>query len=270
IKHLVETKLWDENATFFKTISNKTDSLVNVRELQGYTPWYMNLPSDSAGFERAWTFMLRNDGFRAPYGPTTAEQSHPGFQLRADGACMWDGRVWPFSTAITLTAMANLLNNYDQHVITPANYFDEFVKYSRSQRLTDDNGAIRPWIDESQNPYTGDWMTRTRLKQQALTNSNIINERGKDYNHSTYCDLLISGLIGVRPQSDNTVVINPLVPRGTWDWFCLDHIPYKGHCLTVLYDRYGTKYNLGKGMLVLVDNELRSQTQALSKVTVKL
>jgi len=48
-------------------------------------------------------------------------------------------------------------------------------------------------------------------------------ERGKDYNHSTFCDLVISGLIGLRPQDGNTVTVNPLVPQEQWDWFCLDN-----------------------------------------------
>ncbi|MDE7443811.1 MAG: hypothetical protein K2M65_06595, partial [Muribaculaceae bacterium] len=270
LKHLVETRLWDENATFFKTISNVTDSLVDVRELQGYTPWYMNLPADSAGFERAWVYMLRDDGFRAPYGPTTAEQSHPRFQLSYKKGCMWDGRTWPFATGITLTAMANLLNNYHQDIITPTDYFYEFIKFSRSQRITDENGAVRPWIDESQHPYTGDWMTRTFLKSQYESNGTDFIERGKDYNHSSFCDLLISGLVGIRPQTDDSIVINPLIPDKTWEWFCLDRVLYKGHYITVVYDRDGTKYNLGQGLMVFVDNELRSHTPNLGKVHLSL
>jgi hypothetical protein len=34
-------------------------------------------------------------------------------------------------------------------------------------------------------------------------------EREKDYNHSTLCDLVISGLIGLRPRADNIIEVNP-------------------------------------------------------------
>lgn len=270
LKNLVETRLWDKDARFFKTISNVTDSLVDVRELQGYTPWYMNLPTDNEEFASAWDFLKRSDGFNAPYGLTTAEQSHPKFQLSDENGCMWDGRSWPFATSVTLTALANLLNNYHQTALTPSDYFAEFIKYSRAQRLTNENGTTQAWIDESQDPYTGDWMTRSYiLKHLGETEGDIV-ERGKDYNHSTYCDLLISGLIGIRPQADNSVTVNPLVPDGVWDWFCLDRVPYKGHFLTVVYDRYGSRYNLGKGLSVLVDNELKSQLPTLGKITIEL
>ena len=44
LKKLVEEKLWDPNANFFKVLPVKGSSLVDVRELHGYTPWYFNLP----------------------------------------------------------------------------------------------------------------------------------------------------------------------------------------------------------------------------------
>ena len=57
-------------------------------------------------------------GFYAPFGLTTAEQRHPKFAISYQGhECQWNGPSWPFSTAITLTAMANLLNNYQQDVV---------------------------------------------------------------------------------------------------------------------------------------------------------
>ncbi len=79
-------------------------------------------------------------------------------------------------------------------------------------------------------------------------------ERGKDYNHSTFCDLVISGLIGLRPRSDDTVEVNPLVPP-SWDYFCLDQIPYHGLNLTILFDKTGSHYGKGKGLRVFADGK---------------
>ena len=80
-------------------------------------------------------------------------------------------------------------------------------------------------------------------------------ERGKDYNHSTYCDLIINGLIGLRPREDETVEVNPLVPAGTWDYFCLDQVRYHGRWLTILYDKNGDRYHKGAGMRVFADGK---------------
>jgi hypothetical protein len=75
---------------------------------------------------------------------------------------------------------------------------------------------IVPWIDENINPYTGDWISRTMLKtwkNGTWDKEKGGEERGKDYNHSMLADLIISGLIGLRPRmEDDVLVVNPLVP----------------------------------------------------------
>jgi len=71
----------------------------------------------------------------------------------------------------------------------------------------------------------------------------------------TFCDLIISGLIGLRPMPDNSLVINPLLSDNTWNYFCLDNILYHGKIITVIYDKTGKKYNKGKGLQVLIDGK---------------
>jgi hypothetical protein len=97
-----------------------------------------------------------------------------------------------------------------------------------------------------------------------------IKERGKDYNHSTFCDLVISGLVGIRPRHDNKLVLNPLLPDGTWDWFCLDRVPYHGHELTVIWDRDGKRYNRGAGFQILIDGNPTARSDKLSKLEAAL
>lgn len=274
LKELVLNGLWDENSEFFKTRSEKDDQFVDVRELQGYTPWYVNLIPQDIKYHKAWELIKINDGFNSPYGLTTAEQIHPKYEIAYIGhECLWNGPVWPFATSITLTALANELNNYEQNIVDKRDFYDHFVKYSLSHRFVDDNGNILPWIDENMNPYTGDWISRTRLKEWengTWSDKKGGVERGKDYNHSTYCDILISGLIGIRAQNDNSIVINPLIPENTWDWFCLDDLEYKGKIITVLYDKYGTKYNKGTGFMIFTNGELSVQKDKIEKIKLDL
>ena len=83
--------------------------LVDVREQHGFTPWYFNLPDAGEGYETAWKQLMDPKGFYAPFGPTTAEQRHPDFKISYEGhECQWNGPSWPLSTAVTLTALANL------------------------------------------------------------------------------------------------------------------------------------------------------------------
>src|ERR1017187_511263 len=81
------------------------------------------------------------------------------------------------------------------------------------------------------------------------------SERGKDYNHSTYCDLIITGLAGLRTRADEVIEVKPLVPDGTWDYFCLDNVLYHGRTLTILYDKSGNRYKKGKGLRVLANGK---------------
>lgn len=271
LQKMVLTKLWDNQSNFFKTMPYNQSKLVDVREILGYTPWYFNLPTQGKGYEKAWRLLLSDQGFKAPYGLTTAEQSHPKFEVTYEGhECKWNGPSWPFSTAITLTAMANVLNEYEQTTIKPRDYFDQLVIYANAHRRVSENGRLLPWIDEVLNPYTGDWISRTMLESMGWRADKGGVERGKDYNHSTFCDLVISGLIGIRPQNTNSIVINPLVPADEWDWFCLDNITYHGKTLTVLFDRFGTKYNKGRGLLCFSNGKLLAQADSIQKLTVSL
>ncbi|UCD51847.1 MAG: hypothetical protein JSW27_04270 [Phycisphaerales bacterium] len=269
LKALVQARLWDPEAQFFKTLPRDNDRLVDVRELHGYTPWYFNLPEQ--GHEPAWKQLMDPQGFYASYGPTTAEQRHRGFRLSYEGhECQWNGPSWPYATSVTLTAMAHLLNNYDQGVVDKADYFDLLKIYTRSHRLARDDGRVVPWIDENLNPHTGDWIARTRLKtwnNGTWDAGKGGRERGKDYNHSTYCDLVITGLAGLRPRPDNVVEVHPLLPSDVWDWFCLDNVLYHGHKLTILWDRTGEKYGRGKGLRVFAGGAEIAHTDLLQRVT---
>ena len=265
IKKLVQEKLWDPDAQFFKVLPRGPDAkLADVRELHGYTPWYFNLPDPQ--FAVAWKQVIDPHGFFAPLGLTTAEQRHPKFALAYAGhECQWNGPSWPFATAVTLTGMANLLNGPAQDVVGAKDYFELLKTYAKSQRLPLPDGRVVPWIDEDQNPINGDWIARTLLIERKQSPP----DRGKDYNHSTFCDLVISGLIGLRPRADDTVEVNPLVPQ-SWGYWCLDRIAYHGHALTILFDTTGSHYDRGRGLHVFADGKEIAASAVLARVTGQL
>lgn len=265
IKNLVQEKLWDPEAQFFKVIPRGGDKFSDVRELHGYTPWYFDMPDPQ--FAPAWKQVMDPKGFFAPFGLTTAEQRHPKYTISYEGhECQWNGPVWPFSTSVTLSGLANLLNGPAQDVISAADYCKLLQIYAKAHQITLKDGRTVPWIDEVQNPVTGDWISRTMLLRQKHTDT---HERGKDYNHSTFCDLVISGLIGLRPRSDNVVEVNPLVPVD-WDYFCLDQVSYHGHLLTLFFDKSGERYGKGKGFHLLCDTQEIATSEKVERLTGKL
>ena len=267
IRQRTEHLLWDEDAQFFKVLPRTDDPhLADVRELHGYTPWYFGLPGPEKS--EAWSQMLDPQGFCAPFGPTTAEQRHPEFAVSYEGHhCQWNGPSWPFSTAITLTAMANLLNDYDQNTLTREDYCRALAIYTACHHSKLDDGRVVSWIDENLNPFTGEWLCRAFEKKWQDGNADPAKgeERGKDYNHSTYCDIIINGLVGIRPQADDTIVVNPLVPE-SWDYFCLQGIHYHGRSVTVLFDKTGQKYGMGVGLHVIADGREIAHSACISRL----
>jgi len=275
IKRLVLEKLWDDDTKFFKVLPRGEQAVkVDVRELHGFTPWYFNLPDKGKGYEVAWKQLMDPKGFYAPFGPTTAEQRNPGFSVSYTGhTCQWNGPSWPFATTITLTALANVLNDYPQQTLSSKDYFETLKIYTKSHHLKREDGMLVPWIDENLNPYTGDWISRSRLKVWKNGTWNPGKggvERGKDYNHSTYCDLIITGLVGLRPRADDTLEVNPLLPDGIWDYFCLDGVSYHGRMLTILYDKTGKKYGKGSGLRILADGNEIGASKTLGPLKVSL
>lgn len=233
IKQLVQDKLWDDEAQFFKTLPRGENArLVDVREEVGFVPWYFNLPD--SGYEAAWKQVMDPEGFYAPFGPTTAERRHPRFMFKHSHDCLWNGPSWPYATTQTLVAMANVLNNYNQNVISMKDYMTILGNYARSQYK---NG--KPWIAEDLDGITGRWI--------------VDKPRSVDYNHSGFCDPIITGAVGLRPRPDNRIEVNPLVPDGAWDYFCLDGVRYHDHTVTVLYDKTGERYGKGAGLRLFAD-----------------
>ena len=251
IKNLVQSKLWDKEAQFFKTLPReKNAALVDVREEIGFVPWYFNLPD--AGYEAAWKEVMDPAGFYAPFGPTTAERRHPRFRFKHSHDCLWNGPSWPYATTQTLVAMANVLNDYDQTVISKKDYLTILTNYAKSQYK---NG--KPWIAENLDGVTGRWI--------------VDKPRSVDYNHSSFCDLVITGPVGLRPRPDDRIEINPLVPEEEWDYFCLDGVLYHGHTITVFYDKTGKRYNKGAGLHVFADgNEIAASGEANRRLVAKL
>jgi hypothetical protein len=122
---------------------SKEASLVDVREQHDFTPWYFNLPEAKSGYEVAWKQLMDPKGFYAPFGPTTAEQRHPGFKVVYKGhGCQWNGPSWPLATSVTLTGMANVLNNSEQDAITSADYLKTLKIYTKSHYRKRKDGKV--------------------------------------------------------------------------------------------------------------------------------
>ena len=273
IKKEVQRALWNKDLNFFTVLPknyNENSEPLDVRELIGYVPWYFNLPDDNPKYATAWEKIIDTSSFLAPIGLTVTEQSDPYFKVSYEGhECQWNGPSWPFATTQTLKALSNFLNNYSHNkTISKGDYYNLLLQYARQHKIENDKGEIINWIDENLNPYNGDWISRTRLKDwegNGWSDDKGGVERGKDYNHSGFTDLILSDLLGIKPQLNKTIEINPLIPDD-WDWFAVDNISYQGEKLSLVWDRTGKKYNRGKGLMLFKENVLVAKSSKIEKL----
>lgn len=250
LRSLVQRTLWDEEREFF---TSRTEQLerIPVREQIGFIPWYFGLPEPGQGYERAWKQLLDEQGFRSAAGLTTAERRDPTFRTRGIRTCEWDGAVWPFATSQTLTALGRVLRDYPQDTIAARDYFEAFMTYVRCHRYDG-----KPYVGEYLDEQTGEWIMGA-------------NPRSRFYNHSTFADLLIEGVIGLRPRTDDVLELSPLLPEGQWDWFALEGVRYRGHEVTILWDRAGRKFGRA-GLTLFVDGQVAAHSDRLQRLEVKL
>lgn len=262
IKANVQQSLWNDSLGHFidrYQVNNKFVhywDFIRDRELAGFVPWCYNLPENTAKYNFAWKHLADTAQLLGKYGLRTVEPSYQYYmkQYRYEGTkpeCQWNGPSWPFQTTQALIAMANLLNNYSQDIIKPSDYLKILRLYTDQHYIT--NGQLN--LQEDYNPDTGKPIVGL--------------SRSHHYNHSGYNDLIITGLCGIRPSEGNTVVINPLVDNSI-RYFCLEDVMYHGQKITVVYDKDGSKYKLGKGLTVFVNGKKALVKENLGKYEVEI
>jgi len=276
--------LWDDKRQFFFPVykndeerdGHKVKALTKTyesgqfagdahgRELIGYVPWQFNMLDRGKGYEAAWAKLMDRDGFYAEFGPSTVERNDPMFLLK-NSCCWWSGQSWPYATTQTLKAVANVVQDVGQVSNLPksqntgrletcptkADYVKLLQIYARSHRK---NG--NPYLAEALHPDSGSFEGHDGYNHS------------EHYFHSGFCDLVITGLVGLIPRDDETLEINPLAPAD-WDYFALDDVPYRGHRISIVWDKTGKRYKLGAGLHVLVDGTQAATSPTLTRIAIK-
>ncbi len=270
IKKELQNQLWNDSLNHFIDRFKVNNAFVKYwdyirgRELVSYVPWAFNLPDNNNKFIAAWNHLTDTTQLMGKYGLRTNEPSYQYYmkQYRYDQPsgrkeCQWNGPSWPFQTSQVLLGMANVLNNYDQNIVSVDKYLKVLKKYTQQHYIK--TGELN--IIEDYDPDNGGPIVN-------------LDQRSEHYNHSEYNDLIITGLCGLRPGAGNMLQINPLVNNGPANggikYFCLENVLYHGHNITILYDRDGKKYHQGKGLWVYIDGKCKLAGAALGKKEIEI
>ena len=260
--------MWDERRQFFFPVlkndeerdGHKLKALTRTyesgefagdphgRELIGYVPWQFKLLAGPTKYDIAWKKLMDRDGFYADFGPSTVERNDPMFVLK-NSCCWWSGQSWPYATTQTLKALAHSLQG-GSNTLSRDDYTDLLSIYARSHRKDG-----KPYLAEALHPDTGSFEGHDGYNHS------------EHYLHSGYCDLVITGLVGLVTRDDDALEVHPLAPAD-WDYFALDSVPYRGHTIAIVWDKTGDRYDLGKGLHLLVDGERVGGANELRRVMV--
>jgi hypothetical protein len=237
---------------------------IRNRELVGYLPWMFDLVPDDAKYAQAWAHLLDPASLGGKAGMRTVEQNYEYYmrQYRYLGTapeCQWNGPIWPYQTTQVLTGMANLLDHYDEHgPVTRSDYMRLLRQYTQMHYQGEGRSA-RLDLEEDYHPETGKPIVGL--------------DRSHHYFHSGYLDLVMTGLVGIRPRADDVLEVNPLLPAANdaqaLGWFHIERGPYHGHEVSVTWDADGRRYGR-KGLTIAVDGAEVAHRGDLGRIEVPL
>ncbi|MBH1993250.1 MAG: discoidin domain-containing protein [Sphingomonadaceae bacterium] len=264
----VLTDLWSEKLThFIDRHQSRKNPFVNYwdpirnRELVGYLPWMFDLVPDEAKYAAAWAHLLDPASLAGKAGMRTVEANYEYYmrQYRYLGdarECQWNGPIWPYQTTQVLHGMANLLDHRTQTgPVTRSSYMRLLRQYAalhyQGNRLD---------LEEDYDPETGKPIVGL--------------DRSHHYFHSGFNDLILTGLVGIRPRADDVLEVNPLLPDAADSqalaWFRVQDVPYHGHKIAVTWDADGRHYKRGKGLAIEVDGREVARRDTLGRIEVPL
>ena len=262
LKARVQDALWQPHLDHFADrykVSNehvKYWEPIRGRELVGYVPWTFGLPDDDPRYAAAWKHLLSPTEFAGAAGLRTVGPGYEYYmrQYRYEGTapeCQWNGPIWPFQTTQVLLGLANLLNDYHQTVVTGADYLRLLRQYTAMHYQ---DGRLD--IEEDYHPDTGRPIVGLA--------------RSHHYFHSGYIDLILTGLVGIRPRADDVLEVNPLLSGAkALRWFRVQDVPYHGHRVSVTWDAGGRRFG-SPGLSIEVDGKLAARRAILGRLTVPL
>ena len=300
--------LWNPELRSFDTLRLRNASaprgeFAGVRELASLSsPWFFGaVPAASAGaYAASWEAAFDPLGFAAPFGLRTAERRAKGYSCDLPRSqrywrapcCYWSGPMWPFETSKLISAAVRVLNQPDRGEAVPAitgarlwsmlwQYTQAHTSQWRVRDVTTDgfvgnlsssplgrwlfNGTGELWLAESGCADGGD--DDQGLDGPAWTDDAT---RGYRYNHATFVDLVLSGVVGLQPHSNGTLVVNPLVPAEVLPWWAADGIALHGHIVAVAFDADGTRYKRQPGLSIWVDGKLALTSPQIGRVSIQL
>lgn len=223
IREAAKAVMWDAESAFFYSVEPETHEKALVKEVVGVYPFYFSMFDSDEGkpYTAVWKSILDPEQFWTQWPVASASKQCPAYSQDVNfngkrvGGCMWNGPTWPHANSIVLSAMAATLREFPGAPLSASDFYALFRSYTLAQFREQDPKF--PWTGEYYNGDTGVWRTGER-----------------DYNHSTYLDLVIADWAGLRPRPDETIELAPLIAADA-PGFVIDGIRYHRHDISICW-----------------------------------
>ena len=196
---------------------------------------------------------MDKDGFFAAVRPDHRRAATTRCSCCTKTCCWWSGQSWPYATSQTLKAMANLLQDYDQDVVTQGR-LPEAAADLRARRTARTASRTSP-RRATRTPARGRGTTAT-------TTASTTSTRG-------FNDLVITGLVGLRPRDDDTLEVEAARPGGV-GLLRPGRRAVPGRLVGVVWDRTARATAAGKGLHAARGRQGVAASDKLGPLTAKL
>jgi len=224
IRKAALAKLWEQSSEFFYPQRANDDARAPIRELHGFFPFLTQLAPNEPRYLAALKKFVDPDEFWARFPPVITSQYHyKRWTWEMDGLTR---NIAPHPISMGARTLIQVLKHYKQSTVTAAHFMELMKRY---------NELVYPGV----NPFDPYWRPNvheyySKWEPYQISPRPKPSDISHDF-HSMYNSLIVEGVVGLTPRSDDKIELQPLALD--WPYFALHRLRHRGHDLTILWDQ---------------------------------
>ncbi len=256
VRQAVLSKLWDDETSFFYPQRARDDARAPIRELHGFFPFTTGLAPDEARYTRALDKFIAEDEFWARYPPVITSLAHyREWTWEMDGLTR---NIAPHPISMGARTLIEAFKHYPSGPVRRSHFMELLRRYNDLvySGVHPNDPLWRPNAHE----YFSKW--EPGRSEERPKGSDISHDF-----HSAYNYLIVEGAVGLTPRADDWIELRPAAQE--WEYFLLDRLRYRGHDLTIVWDRPDGQVRYAdhpEGFSLYVDGRLRFTLPGLDDV----
>ncbi len=256
IRNAALAAFWDEHDQFFYPRRADNNARIPIRELHGLFPFLVGLAPNEPRYTAALRYLVDPTEFWGRFPPVITSQHHyRQWNWEMDGLTR---NIAPHPISMGGRLVLRALRSYQNHPVTREHFMELMERY---------NQLVYPGV----NPYDPYWRPNvheyySQWEPYRMSARPKPSDISHDF-HSMFLALVVEGAVGLVPRADEWLELDPLASK--WERFLLDRLRYRGHELTIVWDRPDGQRaypQFEEGFTVLVDGEQAFHRSTLGHV----